>query len=199
MQGLFAVGAEHGVGSLRRVFVSKHRQPLIRTELTFLAPGGSVTTCAMHLSSRQWYYSFGMCVLFIRPRKFEWSDGALWLGGLCVCVRVVVFFAPCAVGGGGIEVMVGCTRCEADLGGWWMAPRAPGTVCRPSPCSHSESRRAWPRSTESWSVWRAGRRRYVPLGYHSFRLPVFHGVLNLRRSAAAGAGDPGESSGRVPE
>jgi hypothetical protein len=53
------VGAEHGVGSLRKVFVSRHRQPLIRSELTFLNPGGSITTCAMHLASRQWYYSLG--------------------------------------------------------------------------------------------------------------------------------------------
>ena len=59
LQRLFKIGPEHGVGALRKVFVTKRRQTLLRPEFTFLMPGGAAETFAAHLSSKHWYYALG--------------------------------------------------------------------------------------------------------------------------------------------
>lgn len=52
--------SEHVTSELKNTLTSQHGQPLIRTGLPFLMPGGSVPALAMHLASHQWHYALSI-------------------------------------------------------------------------------------------------------------------------------------------
>ena len=52
-------GLAQGLVLLRKTLVTSRGQELLRSELDFLQPGGSITATVMYLASREWYFALG--------------------------------------------------------------------------------------------------------------------------------------------
>ena len=60
LQNLFSGGvSEPSAVTLRSSLLSSGGNQILRPELPFLAPGGSIAALVMHLASRQWYFALG--------------------------------------------------------------------------------------------------------------------------------------------